>query len=320
MKFKNKTFAPFVIAVLTSGFFIYISLLALGFFAAKLQATKVAQVATDLVSDDLLIGDYRTPIVRLQNLANRQFCKVSFFGHDGKLIFETLSEMHSDSPLQSEVRLKIKEGQPEVLVYQYDISRNLLVATALFFTLSLLLSWPVFLLWKKLKYDSDQALQKQKEELLVTLAAKLTHDIRSPMTALKVSISKMTGDPDTKELASRAIDRITTMSSSMLMSLRETNSPMKYKETNVNHGSGWPVASKLKEVLKEKELDKSDLPIVIRLFGAGEQDARATVAGYPNIHYMPRGTTLKDAVHQIVKLASVPAHPHPNLPPKRGKE
>jgi len=58
------------------------------------------------------------------------------------------------------------------------------------------------------------------------------------------------------------------------------------------------------EALKEKRIDTARLPIVIRLFGAGEQDARAIVAGYPNIHYLPRGTTLKEAVRLIVNLAA----------------
>ncbi len=64
-------------------------------------------------------------------------------------------------------------------------------------------------------------------------------------------------------------------------------------------------ARTLVEVLKEKGKDKSRLPVVVRLFGAGEEDARATVADFPNIHYMPRGATLKDAVRQIVDLSAV---------------
>lgn len=62
--------------------------------------------------------------------------------------------------------------------------------------------------------------------------------------------------------------------------------------------------STLIEVLQEKKIDTMRLPIVIRLFGAGEQESRAMVAGYPNIHYVPRGTTLKEAVRLIVELTA----------------
>jgi succinyl-CoA synthetase beta subunit len=58
----------------------------------------------------------------------------------------------------------------------------------------------------------------------------------------------------------------------------------------------------LVEVLDAKQIDTTRLPIVIRLFGAGETEARALVDGRPNIHYVPRGTTLKEAVRLIVEL------------------
>jgi succinyl-CoA synthetase beta subunit len=56
------------------------------------------------------------------------------------------------------------------------------------------------------------------------------------------------------------------------------------------------------EVLDERARACEGLPIVIRLFGAGEEDARAMVAGRGNIHYVPRGTTLREAVRLIVDL------------------
>lgn len=60
----------------------------------------------------------------------------------------------------------------------------------------------------------------------------------------------------------------------------------------------------LVELLEEKRLDTTNLPIVIRLFGAGEEESRKMIAGRPNIHYLPRGTTLRDAVRLIVRLTS----------------
>lgn len=58
------------------------------------------------------------------------------------------------------------------------------------------------------------------------------------------------------------------------------------------------------ELLDEKEIDTARLPIVIRLFGAGERESRAMVAGRQNVHYVPRGTTLREAVCLIVQLAA----------------
>jgi succinyl-CoA synthetase beta subunit len=58
----------------------------------------------------------------------------------------------------------------------------------------------------------------------------------------------------------------------------------------------------LVETLREKSIDTQKLPIVIRLFGAGETEARALVEGWPGIHYLPRGTSLRDGVQRIVAL------------------
>ena len=59
----------------------------------------------------------------------------------------------------------------------------------------------------------------------------------------------------------------------------------------------------LAEVLDAKKIDTTRLPIVIRMFGAGEEEARNLIAGRPGIHYLPRGATLKDAVSRVVSLA-----------------
>lgn len=58
----------------------------------------------------------------------------------------------------------------------------------------------------------------------------------------------------------------------------------------------------LAELLEERNVDTTRFPIVIRLFGAGEEEARAMMAGWPNVHYVPRGTTLKEAAQLIVEL------------------
>jgi succinyl-CoA synthetase beta subunit len=61
----------------------------------------------------------------------------------------------------------------------------------------------------------------------------------------------------------------------------------------------------LAEVLREKSLDTRGFPIVIRLFGAGETEARELARAFPGITYLPRGSSLQDAVVEIVRLSQL---------------
>ena len=47
-------------------------------------------------------------------------------------------------------------------------------------------------------------------------------------------------------------------------------------------------------------VDARRLPIVVRLFGPGEDEARALAASKPGIHYLPRGASLADGVSAII--------------------
>lgn len=60
----------------------------------------------------------------------------------------------------------------------------------------------------------------------------------------------------------------------------------------------------LLEVIDEMGIDTSKFPIVIRLFGAGEDEARASVAGRAGIHYLPRAASLDDAIRLVVALVA----------------
>jgi succinyl-CoA synthetase beta subunit len=61
-------------------------------------------------------------------------------------------------------------------------------------------------------------------------------------------------------------------------------------------------------VLRRRPIDPTRFPIVIRLFGPREEEARAIAAAFPGIRYLPRGTTLAQACRTIVDaVAALPA-------------
>jgi succinyl-CoA synthetase beta subunit len=57
----------------------------------------------------------------------------------------------------------------------------------------------------------------------------------------------------------------------------------------------------LAQVLERRALDTSRFPIVVRLFGPMEAEARAIAARFPGIDYLPAGTSLAQACERIVQ-------------------
>lgn len=56
------------------------------------------------------------------------------------------------------------------------------------------------------------------------------------------------------------------------------------------------------KLLKERNVDLQKFPVVIRMFGPGEEDARKVCDGLPGIHYLPHAAPMEDAVRLITKL------------------
>lgn len=60
--------------------------------------------------------------------------------------------------------------------------------------------------------------------------------------------------------------------------------------------------------LRRNQIDTRRFPIVIRLFGPKEEEARAMAAQFPGINYLPRGASLAQACEAIVR-ATAATHP-----------
>lgn len=58
------------------------------------------------------------------------------------------------------------------------------------------------------------------------------------------------------------------------------------------------------EVLEERGIDPKTFPVVIRMFGPREEEARAAAARLPGVHYPPTGTPLEDVCRMIVDLTA----------------
>lgn len=58
------------------------------------------------------------------------------------------------------------------------------------------------------------------------------------------------------------------------------------------------------EAIKDRGVDPRQFPVVIRMFGPGEEKARAAAAEVDGIHYLPHGAPMTDGIDLIVKLTA----------------
>tara|TARA_Y100001960_G_scaffold327729_1_gene414855 strand:- start:201 stop:1409 length:1209 start_codon:yes stop_codon:yes gene_type:complete len=58
------------------------------------------------------------------------------------------------------------------------------------------------------------------------------------------------------------------------------------------------------EALRQKDIDTTIFPIVVRVFGPGEDTARAMIEKFPGVRYMPPKASLDEAVKLIVSLTN----------------
>lgn len=56
------------------------------------------------------------------------------------------------------------------------------------------------------------------------------------------------------------------------------------------------------EALRDRGIDTRTFPVVIRMFGRGEDRARRVASELPGVHYMPHGTPIEEGVRLIVRL------------------
>jgi succinyl-CoA synthetase beta subunit len=56
--------------------------------------------------------------------------------------------------------------------------------------------------------------------------------------------------------------------------------------------------------IKNNSVDPQHFPVVVRVFGPAEEEARALAKTVPGIHYLPRSASLQDGVDMIVKLTN----------------
>ena len=222
----------------------------------KQQALNVATVAADLVRNNLVNNDYREPIYRLQLVTDEYFTSVKYIDRNESVKFDLVGRSSSawePTLFLRSLSIPLTSGSNARLEIEFSILKYCVFSLAFFFGLVLLSIPPTMSLWKRVQIHLREALEKQQKDLLLAIASQVSHDIRSPIMALNMCISKMVGDDHVKEIARSALERVNNIANQLLEKHRaaKINEPLAIIDSP-NRSKGWKIKETLSAIVTEK--------------------------------------------------------------------
>ena len=191
--------------------------------AANHFKKNVAQNITDIVRENLLIGDTRKAIFQLHNFAAEGFSNVAWQSRDFSQKFELKPEKGGLSPTKySSVRTIVyfdaNRTQPAgELVFYYSRADSMSLSFtiwALFFFIFVVIGYNEKKTFLK---EYNTALKLQVMEAHATIAAQVAHDIRSPLIALDAALKHTEQLPEKQRVIVRhSLNRIRDVANSLL--------------------------------------------------------------------------------------------------------
>lgn len=205
--------------------------------AHRSQRTNATLISA-LVRNSIILNDSRQSATLLQASLMDDLRKVGFHDSDGLERFEVSSSATLNSLLTSEISLQIfSSSEPNTesigtLRFYFDQSFTYLLALSLWIVV-IVMSYPVFLWYKKrLTERYNEQVRFQKSESIASLALQVAHDIRTPLTALKIVTSRAGNLPDKElKLLNQSVDRIDLIANELLRKNRGTRAGQQFDLT-----------------------------------------------------------------------------------------
>lgn len=170
----------------------YVLLCAFVFLLIKAHKTEIARTVTLLSRNSLVVSDFRSAIIDINNAAQSQFLSIKYGSSDGQLKFTT-------PPLISQSRAPFWTSTISVPIYT-DSGQSQMLGKLDFtyswrvWLLASIVIWPTliaaslpFIRHARLRIERRyiEDIQREQEKLAATLAKQVAHDIRSPLSALE---------------------------------------------------------------------------------------------------------------------------------------
>lgn len=229
------------------------------FFAERTFQNK-AEVLLVNIRNDFILGDFRSLNKQLQTaVSQHQFIAVSFKDRpsterarmwmehpfmDIEEVFPVLANLNDPSSQISEFKVR------------FSIVEALLNAVIVWVVFSILLLSFVPVLRKSLQRQIVMEQEQLRKEREYQTARQVAHDIRSPMTALKIAAERIVGADQEKELIVLACERITKIAEDLLENSRSQSWAERRESVLAEGPCGFTPIPAVKEVLAEVGLQR----------------------------------------------------------------
>lgn len=236
----------------------FVALVALSGVMCLLEARTFknkSEILADTLRNDFISGDLRTLHQKLQTaLSQHGFLSLDFKGGLRMERPRKFSEgVLFDAKTEVPVLANVADPQSQISSFtaRYSLVEPMMVGLILWlvFTVLILAFLPALSrYWARQIGFEQERLRKERE---YQTARQVAHDIRTPLTALKLAAERITGAEQEKELISMACDRITKIAEDLLAK----NSPeTRPREKNAATEKGVAPVPALKEILEEMRM------------------------------------------------------------------
>ncbi len=235
---------------------LFTGLFVLGFI--RLNLTQASHQAVEQFSQqnrfELAAADTMQLATKLNALMASDGVQCIFGSYDNRIFVDAKKGFCGGGILTEKVKI---QGIP---VTNLEIFITYVMPRALIYSaLVLLLAQILSILFFFRLYHDRITISNHAKEKLVELANQVAHDIRSPLSAMNIAISKMSGlDPDSREILSSVSERISQIANDLLARSKANDVSVLqvlHEEPGKTNVHGVVLASLVSQLLSEKRLE-----------------------------------------------------------------
>ena len=230
-----------------------------GIFTKKSQSDAI----TSGIKQNYLVGDFRSVVSVLNNALLFSFEHIEVRNSKDEKLFSVggTGEKNNEFQVQSKTHIYLGNNNEKPygeITFFYSLWPMLFYGS-LTYLLIIFLSVPYLIyLKKKIKLQYDLELKKKQDDFRVSLAEQVTHDIRSPLTALNMVIDQYSDIPE-RDLAiiKSSTQRINDIANNLLANNKSNTSSeddIKFKLKNEK------VAPLIEAIITEKRMEYRHYP------------------------------------------------------------